>query len=179
MVIKEKISEYEAKNSKYPDIIFMESHGMIVSSDDASEAMRIHDEANRLIVEYFNCQAFPECAVRKQGETYVSDTPFLKEYIAKNSAIGDYFDRVILYPDQIVYVGYNLGNTINVDENTNEIIYKTSMNQASTIEEVIVGVAYIIDEIAKNKLTLKELCKEGDDFIRNWESEKYRASLLK
>lgn len=52
-------------------------------------------------------------------------------------------------------------------------------NVAQTIEEVLLGVIYIISEIDRLGLKLKRLSDEGVEFIKNWESEKYRASLIK
>lgn len=179
MYVKNKVDEYEAANGKYPDIIFMESHGIIASNDDAQKAMEIHDKANDMIGEFFSYIPFPQCGIVSVCESFVSNTPYLQDFIKRFSADEKYFDTTILYPDQLVYLGANLGEKILIDADEGRITYKTSLKQARVIEEVTLGVAYIISEIKRAGLTLKLLCDEGIDFIRTWESEKYRATLVR
>lgn len=179
MVVKEKVDEYEIAYGKYPDLILMESHGIIATSDDANEAIEIHEKANDMIAEHFGCLPFPLPKITSACENFVSGTLFIKDFIQRFSADDKYFDTTILYPDQLVYMGANLGDKILIDAREGTITYKTSFKQARVIEEVILGVAYIISEIERTGFTLKLLCDEGIDFIRNWESEKYRATLVK
>ena len=179
MHIKDEVAVFKAKNGKLPDLIFMESHGIIASNDDFERAMEIHEKANQMIIDHFSATAFPIASIKKTEDGVFSDTPFIHDFIMNFSADNKYFDEVILYPDQMVYLAGNLGKTIIVDKKNNTIQYKVTEKLAQTIEELILGVAYIISEISRNDLTLKLLCDEGIDFIRNWESEKYRASLVK
>ncbi len=178
MYVRDKVEEHEAANGKYPDLIFMENHGIIASSDDAVEAIEIHDKANDLIAKYFSCAPFPQPIIAAQDDAFVSETLYLKAFAKRFCADEKYFDTTILYPDQLVYLGDNLGKTILINDNEAKIVYKTSEKQARVIEEVMLGIAYIITEIDHAGIMLKLLCDEGVNFIRNWESEKYRASLV-
>lgn len=179
MHIKKKADAYKSINGRYPDVIFMENHGMIAHSDNGDGAMAIHDRANDMIAEHFGAIAFPQPKITVACNQFVSDTPFLKDFIKRFNVEETYFDTTILYPDQLVYLGANLGDTILIDAKEGAITYKTCLKQAKMIEEVIVGVAYIISEIHRAGLSLKRLGDEGIDFIRNWESEKYRSKLVK
>ncbi len=173
------VRDYEKKNDKQPELIFMHSHGIIAHSDSADEAIAIHDRANDLIKNYFNAADFPPCTLKKSEGGYVATDKFLLQFVDEFSAGERYFDDVILYPDQMVYLGAEIGKTIIVNGDNNTIFFKTSEKKAQTALEVMTGVAYIISEIKRLNLTLETLCEEGIEFIKNWESEKYRASLEK
>lgn len=179
MHIKEESDKYEDKYGKKPDLIFMESHGIIASNDDYMVAMDIHEKANNLLRDYFNAVEFPVAGIEVAGDGFEGKTELVKEFIKTFEADEKYFEEIILYPDQMVYLGNNLGKTILINKDTGTITYKMNEKRARATEEVILGVAYIISEIKRNNLSLKLLCQEGVDFIRNWESEKYRASLAK
>ncbi len=177
MELAKAVTDYEMQNGKQPELIFMHSHGIIAHSDNADEAIKIHDTANNLIKNYFNASPYPSCSVEKQGDDFVSNSELLSTFIKDNAVKNKYFDEVILYPDQMVYLGSNLSETILFNTEKGEVVFKMSEKKALTALEVMVGVAYIIAEIKRLGLTLETLCEEGIEFIRNWESEKYRANL--
>jgi len=179
MHIKEECAAFERTNGKAPELIFMESHGIVSTSDDYEEAIAIHDKANEMIIDYFGAKPFPKPKIAVACDGFVSDTPFIGEFIQAFKAGDAYFDDTILYPDQLVYLGGNLGKTIHISADDGKVTYETGMKQAKTVEEILLGVTYIISELARSGKTLKLLCQEGVDFIRNWESEKYRAQLVK
>ena len=178
MVIEEETRQFQASHGKFPELIFMESHGMIASDDDAEKAIEIHENANNMIKAFFGTAEFPKAKVEPEEIAFSSATEMIKAFV-QNGADENYFYSTILYPDQMVYLEANLGKTILINKEKGNITYKMSEKQAQTTEEVILGVVYIISEIKRLGLTLKLLCDEGVDFIRNWESEKYRASLNK
>jgi len=161
-----------------PDLIFMESHGMIASHDDYETAIEIHEKANQMMIDYFGAIGFPEAKIEKTEKGFLSKTDMIKSFILEFGADGNYFDTVNLYPDQIVYLQDKIGKTILVNKEKGTIEYIMGEKQAQTLEEVLLGVIYIIIEIKRKELSLMLLCKEGEDFIRNWESVKYRASLV-
>jgi len=47
------------------------------------------------------------------------------------------------------------------------------------MEETLTGFIYVVENIMKNNLKIKTMGSRETDFIKNWESEKYRKSLLK
>ncbi len=171
------VTDYEKKYGKQPEIILMQSHGIIAHADDANTAINIHEKANNLIMNYFKVSLYPSCSIEKKGDDYISKSDFLQKFIIDNCIDTKYFDEVILYPDQMVYLGSNLLKTIIINTEKGEVVFKMSEKKALTALEVMIGAAYIISEINSQSLTLKTLCNEGVEFIRNWESEKYRANL--
>ncbi len=96
----------------------------------------------------------------------------------------EYFNNLALYPDQLVYLNCNLGfgegeNKLFVNTQNGELIYSTNYNEALTIEETLLGYLYVVNTIFEKELPIKTMSAEGKSFIDNWESEKYRKSLLK
>jgi rhamnose utilization protein RhaD (predicted bifunctional aldolase and dehydrogenase) len=179
MRIKDECHAFQAKNGKMPELVFMESHGIIASDDNYETAMDIHEKANDMIRDYFKTRAFPTPVMEKTNEGYISKMPLVSEFIQNFGADTAYFEKTLLYPDQMVYQGNNLGKTILIDSKSGQITFKMSENQAKTTFEVMFAVMYIISEIKRLGLDLKLLCDEGVVFIRDWESEKYRAELVK
>ena len=178
-VIKEKSDRFETENGKKPDLIFMENHGIIASNNDAERAIEIHEKANQMIIDHLKLNAFPQSVVEKTSDGYVSKTEFIQRFVFENNLSVKYFDTIILYPDQIVYLGSNLSNSISINSTTSEFQYLMEEKQAKVVDEVVLGIVYIISEIKRCGLTLQLLSDEGVSFIRSWESEKYRASLVK
>jgi len=184
--INERIRQYIQQNNKFPEVIFMQNHGLIVSSDDYNKCIDLHDEVNESIRQYLNIhEEYPEIKINKIDEsTYKSNTAYLLNYFKEHKLTKDYFDTNALYPDQLVYLNGSIAidsmdNKLNINSATGEIIYKTNEIEARTIEETLLAYLYVIDQIHKKGLLLKVMTEEEKDFIGNWESEKYRKSLLK
>lgn len=179
LAIKEAAEDFERRNGAAPDAIFLGSHGVIVHSGDAGEAMEIHETINARVRAHFGLEAFPDPAVKQKGNAFCGDTPFLKEFIIKNGAGEDYFKALRLYPDLLVYTAGRLGNVIRIGPVTGEVVYRCGGKEAQTIEETLAGAAFVIDSIRAAGLTLRQMDEAGALFINNWESEKYRAGLMK
>mgnify|MGYP000848383682 FL=1 len=104
----------------------------------------------------------------------------------KNKKIeNDFFEKYSLYPDQLVYLNDSISlnenerNKLVINSEKGELTYYTNYNEALTIEETLLGYIYVIDNIQKLGLKVKSMSEEGINFIRNWESEKYRKNLAK
>lgn len=177
--IMEAVKSYQNANGKLPDIIFMENHGFIVDSDDAQAAIDLHEKANMMIRDFFGIKNYDTPVIEKSGDSHFSRTPYLKQFVKSHPVDAAYFDRTPLYPDQLVYLKDHVGKTILIDAGSGTIEYKTSEKQAQTLEEVILAVAFVINEIEKSGMQLKLMNEAGTSFINNWESEKYRAALVK
>lgn len=175
--IKQAAQEYAAQHGATPDIIFMENHGIVVHSDDGEAAISIHESVNDKIRAYFGLSEYPLPAISDAAGGFASDTGYLKRFITENNADEAYFNSLALYPDQLVYIGGRMGSAIRI--NGGGVSYNTSQKEAQTIEETLLGVAYVIGETRRAGLKLKEMGKEGIDFINGWESEKYRSKLIK
>jgi rhamnose utilization protein RhaD (predicted bifunctional aldolase and dehydrogenase) len=177
LTIRQAVEQYKAQHGKAPSVIFMENHGVIAHADTDEEAIALHEQVNNAIRSFLNVAAFPQPSVHAAGEGYVSATPYLAETIASLGADEAYFNALKLYPDQLVYIGKKVGDTVKVD--AKGISYHMSEKGAQTVEETLLGVVFVIDAIRKSGLTLRQMREQDAGFIGNWESEKYRAGLVK
>ena len=184
--IKEGIEQCIKEKNRFPEVIFMENHGLVVSSDDCSKCVELHTEVNSLIKSYLKLgDDFPEIVLEKVDEgTYRSKTRYLAEFFKDSPITVEYFDEVALYPDQLVYLNDSIcingmDNKLNINTQTGEVIYKAGYQEALTIEETLVAYLYVIQKINACGLKIKTMSAAGKNFINNWESEKYRKSLLK
>ncbi|MCD6321883.1 MAG: class II aldolase [Clostridiales bacterium] len=169
-----------------PKIIFMGSHGILVSSDDYDECVQLHEVVSKAILKELELpDEFAYVGIEETDtDTYISKSEILQDYFKCTGRNAKWFEANILYPDQAAYLSGNVadgstGNKINVIESTGEIIYRTNYKEALTMEESIVALAYI-DLYARAKdMTPVPMKQEDIDFIKNWEGVKYRKTLLK
>jgi rhamnose utilization protein RhaD (predicted bifunctional aldolase and dehydrogenase) len=176
LAVKQAINAFEAHNGMQPDLIFMENHGLIIHGEYDEKAIALHEQANERIRAHYGLENYPEPEIVKTQSGYSSGTGYLKQAMATHRIDEAYLNSLRLYPDQLVYLGGKMGITIHI---SGGIQYNTNEKEASTIEETLLGVVYVIDAIKKAGLTLKQMDEKGADFINNWESEKYRSGLIK
>ncbi len=184
--IKEEIEKFISETGKFPEVAFMENHGLIVTADSYERAIGLHDEVNDTIIAHFGLYGeYPKLELEALGENeFVSKTGYLNEFFAVRHADAGFFEKYSLYPDQLVYLNSSLsvdgqGNKLNVSSNTGERLYKTNYSEALTIEETLLGYAFVINSVEKCGLRIKTMSERDIDFIKNWESEAYRKSLVK
>lgn len=184
--IQDAIRECTARTGKAPEVLFMENHGLIVTSDDSEKAVKLHAEVNETIKKALGItEAFPAFELFNVDETTViSKTAYIRDFIRNGGMKPGFFDEVVLYPDQFVYLNGSvafgsLENKLNIITETGEAIYKTGAAEAQTMEETLLACVYVVNEIKKRNLPLKTMSEKDIDFIRNWESEAYRRSLVK
>jgi ribulose-5-phosphate 4-epimerase/fuculose-1-phosphate aldolase len=182
--IKEEIKKCVEKHGKFPEVILMDNHGLIVNSDDCDECIRLHEKVNSMIKERLKIdESYPEILLEESGENvFISKTKFVSDFIKENSVDIEYFERIPLYPDQLVYLNGNLSgesgeSKVLINKETGEVVYRTSRQEAMTIEETLLAYLYVVDNIQKKGLPIKTMTPEEVGFITNWESEKYRKSL--
>ena len=184
--IKEEIEKCLKNTGKFPEVIFMENHGLVVTTDEWEKSLSLHGEVNNIIKGYLKItEGFPEIKIETVDEgTYKSSTKYLLDCFKGSEIDNAYIDKVSLYPDQLVYLNKNISingkeNKLNVNTNKGELIYKTNYTEALTIEETLLGYLYVVNWIEKSGLPLKTMSPKEIDFINNWESEAYRKSLVK
>jgi rhamnose utilization protein RhaD (predicted bifunctional aldolase and dehydrogenase) len=183
--IKQKIDEYTKEHGVFPQVIFMQNHGLVVTADDAEECIELHARVNNMIKEYFNIsEPYPEIKLEMRGDSeFEGKTEFTRNYIRKKSADLDFKEKV-LYPDQIVYLDSDqiaineISNKINIDTGTGQVIYRTGYNEAKTIEETLTAYLYVIDQVERNGLKLSTMSSRDIDRIKNWDAEKYRKQMV-
>ncbi len=177
LAMRDALLQYSSKMGSVPDVVFLENHGIIVHGEDAEAAIAIHEKVNEMIKAHFKIDKYPEPKIKEEGEGYESATKFLRKFVENYEAGEEYFKNLRLYPDLLVYAGRSIGKKVRIRENS--IIYDTNEKEAQTIEETLLGAAYVIDAINKAGMTLRQMDEKGAAFIDGWESEKYRANLIK
>jgi rhamnose utilization protein RhaD (predicted bifunctional aldolase and dehydrogenase) len=177
LLIKQAVDKYRAEHGAAPGVIFMENHGVIAHADTAEAAIALHEKTNSAIREALRIAEYPQPRVRAAGDGFVSATPYMKETIDALGADEAYFDALKLYPDQLVYIGKKIGDTVRLS--AEGIAYRMGEKEAQTIEETLLGVVFVIDAIRKAGLTMRQMNEKDAGFIDSWESEKYRAGLVK
>lgn len=185
LYLNEAVGAFESKKGRKPNVIFMENHGLIVSAEEAEDCIELHENVNKAIIDYFKIDdPYPEVSISKEGEgVYKSESSYLIKTLRERRLGPELFKDVILYPDQLVYLGdnisYNGGGKVNVNLANNEILYAANESEALTIEETFVAYIYVIDKILELGLTIQTMSEDAILFIRNMEGEKYRKALLK
>ena len=184
--INEIIKDTLKQRGKFPEVIFMENHGLIVTGDDSQACVRLHQEVNDAIKEYLGIKAeFPVIELVTVDEnTVISKTEYLIDFFKNSRLAADFFDKTVLYPDQLVYLNGNVvingrDKKLNINTKTGEIVYKTNHSEAQTMEETLLAYLYVIEGIKESGLPLKTMSDKEVAFIKNWESEAYRKSLVK
>ncbi len=186
---KKSLDQVRDKDGNIPKIIFMESHGLVVTSDDYNECQEINDFVNSTIKDKMNLtEDYPYVGIEKIEENvYISKSIVLNDYFQGTTTYMDatWFSDHILYPDQGVYLRGNISNDeaspnkININLETGKITYRTNYKEALTMEESIVAFIYIMEKARQNDLTIMTMLKEDVDFITNVEGVQYRKTLLK
>lgn len=184
--INGEIRRYLANAGRFPDVILMENHGLIVTSDDSTECAKLHRDVNDAIKEYLKItDKFPDIKlVEIDDNICTSRTQFLTDFFKNSGVTGDFFDEFVLYPDQLVYLNGGISvnsddNRLNINTKTGEITYRAGFSEALAMEETLLAYVYILSVIKEKGLLIKTMPPNGMDFIKNWESEAYRKSLMR
>lgn len=189
--ILEEAARVEEECGKYPSVIFMGNHGVIATDDDMQRCTDIHEDVNKRCAEAFGVSFadFPTIAVKKEGDCFASDTPWLKKTMAEEGYPIELFISNYLYPDQLVFLSGNVAVCGSADigaqrekclivSDQNAIIYRCGETEALTIEQTFCALLFIARNIRAKGYTIQYMNDAGCDFISNWESEKYRKSLV-
>lgn len=184
--IKEAMEEAHREGLD-PDIIFMENHGLIVHSHGMDDCIKLHEYVNNAIKDFFSIKEdYPWAELVKiDGGHFRSQNRYMKEFFINNEIPDDFFEENCLYPDQLVYLNDNITfdregeKSLYINRETGEILYRTSPDQAQTMEETLLACIYIIDKVNSLIPPLKTMSGEEIGYIRSWESERYRRTLQK
>lgn len=189
----------QAETGTDPHIIFMENHGLIVWADEVDAALALHEEVNDRILQYFNLtETYPTPSVKPvegadvsgmvgassaAAPLLMSATPEVQAFLTENRADVDFFERHPLYPDQLVYlnsgmIGEPASLKVFPDAEGGSVRYRAGESEALAMEETLLGYVWVMKTSKKIGLTLKTMSPSDVDFIRNWESEAYRRSLV-
>ena len=186
------------KNKK-PDIIFLQNHGLIVTSDDKSEIIHLTEYVLSVIEKYLSADMEKYKYTNKISELINKNTcsnyiAYLSqdEYLTSNIN-NKYMDSLPFCPDKMVYCGVKC--LICSDNIESEI--KKYIKQFHDIPKAIIfknNLFFIAkntkkaketEEVFKFHIMVLNMCPDKinylDDleiqYIGNWEAEKYRRNL--
>ena len=176
--IRAEMDRVKQATGTLPTVLFMQNHGLIVHAETADAALALHAAVNARFAAFFGVaeDAFA--------------TMDLEAYIAKRLRArtyeGTFFLETPLYPDQMVFfigtLGFDGGEAktgeILLDLTSGFIRSGAGEAQTRVVTETLAAVLFIQEQIEKKGYTLSTMGEKAKQFIANWESEKYRKSLL-
>ncbi|MFA7673681.1 MAG: class II aldolase/adducin family protein [Clostridia bacterium] len=179
--IQKKIEEM----GRIPNIVFMGSHGVIISDTTLQGAQNINEYVSSQIRERLHItEPYGDVKVKANEKgTFMSDTKKVTDLLKGSKKDAAWFDSNILYPDQAAYL---LGavstdgseNKAKIDLKTGNVEYFTTYKEALTLDESICAFLFIMEEARKNGLHTYPMKDEDIAFIMGWEGEKYRKAML-
>lgn len=175
LAIKDAIKNYENETRHYPQVILLQNHGVITTADDAEECTRLHVDVNDTIKSYLKLHDFYDgLSLTEDKDCFICNAPFIGEFLAQFGISK--IEEIILYPDQLVYLnaGIKEGKLSYQDDCA---VIKTVKKEALAILETFAAFAYVITEQMAVGLHVNSMDEAGRDFIKNWESEKYRKAV--
>lgn len=179
LAVEKSVNDYKNKYLKMPEVILLQNHGLIVSSNDLDRVFKLHNEIQEIIKVRLNLgNNFPKMKISKTRGGFKSQTRYLKDFIKNNYFLIENFSKNILFPDQAVFCN-SIGKKILINKVTGDIFYKVNQKEAFAIEENLIAWAYIIDCAKNCGLNLNFISQDDINYINNMESEKYRQQLLK
>lgn len=179
LTMKKAIADYNARYGKFPEVIFMKNHGLVVTADNLDRVKDIHTDVNLTIEKYFNLGGIlTEIKLQETKNGIISHTDIVKKFIKEYGFSLELLNKYPLYPDQLVYLNNCLVNSpelITVEDGL--ICYHTDIKQATVLEETLSAYAFVVKSVKDNGLTLSLMSEKEVSFINNWEAEKYRRSV--
>jgi hypothetical protein len=178
----------ERETGKFPSVILLQNHGIIVHDDDADRCLKLHADANGRLAKVFglNGESFPEITVEAEGSMSRTNASYLKEKLKNCRYDYKTFIEAPLYPDQMVFLvgtffmdrgGELAQGECVADTTTGGFILNMGEKQAQTVTQTVAAVIFIMEHIEEAGYTLSTMGGTAKRFIANWESEKYRKSL--
>ena len=176
--IRDELDREERASGKMPTVLFMQNHGLIVHEETADRCLALHSAVNARFADYFGVA--PDLFAVMDLEAYIADQLRARKYE------GAFFLETPLYPDQMVFfigtLGFGAGEPgtgeILLDLSSGNIRSAAGETQTRIVTETIAAVLFIKEQIEKKRYTLSTMGEKAKQFIANWESEKYRKSLL-
>lgn len=168
---------YKAPKSK---IFFLESHGLVISTDDANECIALHQLVEDTIKKEFSIKEdYPKITISSDQK---STTKFIETSIQdlQIDSLATELENKTLFPDQTVFFKNNINHSsakLNID-NKQKISYQAGQKEAKAYEECICAYLFIRKQLAAKSLTPKYLADDSSKAIAAMESEKHRQAIL-
>ncbi|TDQ32776.1 class II aldolase/adducin family protein [Zeaxanthinibacter enoshimensis] len=201
LLLKKKLEEYKESYGQIPKVIFLQNHGLIVSSDTYEEIAGITNEivtrAEQLsgldLSRYHMVNRISELyrnAFKTHQIAYLSEDAIIQDIITGKSETPGVRP---FSPDGFVFCGYKVLELENLDEkdlirykkeyqgpptlirfNGHLFIMAADLKKAKMIEDVLKNNLLIANHLKNDLFYLPE---EEINFLGNWEAEKYRQNL--
>lgn len=180
-LILDAIEEYEKTTGVFPQVIFMQNHGVITTAPTSIEAYELMVKANDLIIDALNLSIPPQVAVEEEAEGCVSRNEWLINALSDEKIVHA-CKYEALFPDQLVYLCNDIALSDNSDGkiviSNGKILYRAGYNQAVSLEESLIATVYVLKSIKELGLQANPLSEEDCANILGWDGEKYRKSLM-
>ena len=179
LAMKQAIDAYVKTSGKYPEVIFMKNHGLVVNCDDIDRVKAVNTDVNETIRKRFGLKDdFRAVILDGKENSFVSETPIVCDFVGKNTLDKVFLDKYPLYPDQLVY----LNNVLQFSPEKlvvkdGKVYYNTDIKQATTLEETLAAYLFVITAVKNAGLTISKMNDKEVYFINHWEAEKYRRSV--
>ena len=176
--IRNEMDRVKLASGSVPRVLFMQNHGLIVHAETADAALALHEAVNARFAAFFGVAA--DAFATMDLESYIATRLRARTYE------GSFFLETPLYPDQMVFFIGTLGfgseeakaGEIQLDLTSGNIHSAAGEAQTRVVTETLAAVLFIQEQIEKQGYTLSTMGEKAKKFIANWESEKYRKSLL-
>ncbi len=179
LAMMKKIDEFVKANGKYPEVIFMKNHGLVVTGDYIDRVKAVNTDVNETIRNYFGlADDFRSVKLVATEMGFKSETPLVVNFVKENTLNKELLDETPLYPDQLVYLNNVLAyspETMVVKDGT--VYYNADVKKATTLEETLAAYLFVVTNVKKANLTVSKMNEKEVYFINNWEAEKYRRSV--
>ena len=179
LAMKKAIEDYVKLNGKYPEVIFMKNHGLVVNCDDIERVKSVNEDVNYSIIKHFGlADNFRAVKLGKTEEGFVSETPIVCDFVKENPLDKAFLDEYPLYPDQLVYLNNILQfSPEKLVVKDKKVYYNTDEKQATTLDETLAAYLFVITSVKKAGLEISKMNEKEVYFINHWEAEKYRRSV--
>jgi ribulose-5-phosphate 4-epimerase/fuculose-1-phosphate aldolase len=169
-------------------IIFLQNHGIIITSNNISELYILLENTIEKFEKYLNIDYSSYKYVNTISKyidpsykyiTWLCEDEIIKKYIHNVEILND----KITFPDALIYCGLKIMKYIDISSNIipaivlykdNIYIIGTTLNKCKEIQDVFKAKLLISDiDEEKTYLSDDEIC-----FLNNWDAEKYRQMLI-
>ena len=182
--IKNEVLFYEKVNGVKPKLIFLKNHGIIVSSDNSFECLKMTIEVNEKIFGYlknnFGIERFPRIELELKDNFHFNGSDLVRQFIEKLDENKQFLSKFLI-PDDAIYcsnfsIQEDLSNLSKMTFGNQGVFYPLGEKKARKSNEMLSAKLYILSAISK--IGEVDFLKDGDvTYVLNMESEKYRQSL--
>lgn len=199
--LQKGLNQYRNQHPVYPKLIFLQNHGLIVSSDTYSEIETLTEEVLQKIESFLKIAPFKHKLTTGISKLFKRAIPdhqlisFLSDDVLIQQANVELFTQRPFTPDILVFCGFEPVHIRSLDDaqpitdylqrfgmppkivlyNGNVFCMAANVKKARETEEVL---KFHLLTLSMNTLSEVNFLEEDELFyLANWEAEKYRQKL--